>query len=246
MKVKHSSSGSSCNCEFTLSPENTEKKKKRKTGSSLHVCNWYVLCVFMREVLFCFTGLTVDIMVWYLPEVDLNQVLLSSNPRHKHHSWLLKWAVAMLFAKHMCKADPTVGHQNRRVNTQLALSPVLLLLWLCVKPPLRKTHLGKHWSEWFFVFVFLAVIFYIMTQPLLYSCDEWDEGGQKNKDVVLALKMGLFNTPYQSATGFKTQVYLTQAINFGAFPLFLLVVMTVGILLATTMSHQIIREIIRV
>lgn len=61
--------------------------------------------------------------------------------------------------------------------------------------------------------------------------------------------MGLFNTPYQSATGFnriQNSGVFNTSLKFGAFPLFLLVVMTVGILVATTMSNQIITEIIRV
>lgn len=55
-----------------------------------------------------------------------------------------------LCGKHMCKADPSVGHQNRRVNTQLeALTPVLLklLLWPCVRSPSGKNTLEKNMRE---------------------------------------------------------------------------------------------------
>lgn len=57
-----------------------------------------------------------------------------------------------------------MGHQNRRVNTQLALTPVLLMLLSVRKISLEENTLGKNMRE---VkkkrFVFLSGILCIMT-----------------------------------------------------------------------------------
>ncbi len=108
--------------------------------------NCHVLYLFMTELLFCFATVTVDIMVSSKAAADLNQVLLSSHLRLTitPNNW--SGLYPYLCGKHMCKADPSVGHQNRRVNPQLkALTLVLLmpLLRPCVISPLRKTRLRK-------------------------------------------------------------------------------------------------------
>lgn len=128
-----------------------EKATKTQALLTMLGSNYHALYIFMTELLFCFATLTVDIMVssriwtrcfW----VHISDVTITPD------NW--SGLYPYLCGKHMCKADPSVGHQNRRANTQLkALTPVLptLLLWPCVTSPSRKTPEG--WRNRFQLFV---------------------------------------------------------------------------------------------
>lgn len=77
--------------------------------------NCHSVCIFMTELLFFCAALTVDIMVSSEAAAEIYQVPLSSCLRPNQHSRQLKWTAPILMWC-MCKADPSVGHQNRRVK----------------------------------------------------------------------------------------------------------------------------------
>lgn len=73
-------------------------KRGKKIQNPLTILgrNCNVLCIFMMELLFCFATQAVEIMVSSLRAADLNQVLLSSNPRRNDHPQQLEWVVTTL------------------------------------------------------------------------------------------------------------------------------------------------------
>ena len=63
----------------------------------------------MQKLLLCYAAVTVDIMVSSKTEADLTSECTYNNPNGVYPYFC---------GKHLCKADPSAGHQNRRVNTQ--------------------------------------------------------------------------------------------------------------------------------